>query len=194
MAENSHPATDPAIYANEIQELEKQEIPKDAAGWRKRAAQVAEILARDAPARDAANKTPRAEVALLKASGLLKVLGPTKYGGGGQSWEVGYQVIRDVAKGDSSIGMLLGYSLLWSTTATVVGTVEQRDRFSKLITENNYFIGGKWRTGHTTQEFWRLIVYNRGCKPKRQRPQGHGSRRSCRFQRLQELQHRWRRL
>lgn len=41
-----------------------------------------------------------------------------------------------------SIGMLLGYHLLWSTTANVVGTPEQADRFQKLIIENNYFIGG----------------------------------------------------
>lgn len=41
-----------------------------------------------------------------------------------------------------SIGMLLGYHLLCSTTANVVGTPEQADRFQKLIIENNYFIGG----------------------------------------------------
>jgi alkylation response protein AidB-like acyl-CoA dehydrogenase len=38
--------------------------------------------------------------------------------------------------------MLLGYHLLWSTTANVVGTPEQADRHQKLIIENNYFIGG----------------------------------------------------
>lgn len=38
--------------------------------------------------------------------------------------------------------MLLGYHLLWSTTANVVGSPEQADRYQKLIIENNYFIGG----------------------------------------------------
>ena len=38
--------------------------------------------------------------------------------------------------------MLLGYHLLWSTTANVVGNPEQAERFQKLIIENNYFIGG----------------------------------------------------
>src|SRR5690242_8304451 len=42
----------------------------------------------------------------------------------------------------SSIGMLLGYHLLWSTTANIVGNEEQADRYQKLIIENNYFIGG----------------------------------------------------
>lgn len=38
--------------------------------------------------------------------------------------------------------MLLGYHLLWSTTANVVGSSEQADRLQKLILSNNYFIGG----------------------------------------------------
>jgi alkylation response protein AidB-like acyl-CoA dehydrogenase len=38
--------------------------------------------------------------------------------------------------------MLLGYHLLWSTTANVVGTEEQADRYQRLIIENNYFVGG----------------------------------------------------
>jgi hypothetical protein len=42
----------------------------------------------------------------------------------------------------SSIGMLLGYHLLWSTTANVVGTPEQIERTHELIITNNYFVGG----------------------------------------------------
>lgn len=38
--------------------------------------------------------------------------------------------------------MLLGYHLLWSTTANVVGTPEQASRIQKEILLNNYFIGG----------------------------------------------------
>lgn len=38
--------------------------------------------------------------------------------------------------------MLLGYHLLWSTTANVVGTPEQADRVQQLIISNNYFVGG----------------------------------------------------
>lgn len=41
-----------------------------------------------------------------------------------------------------SIGMLLGYHLLWSTTANVVGTPEQAERIHELIISNNYFVGG----------------------------------------------------
>ena len=41
-----------------------------------------------------------------------------------------------------SIGMLLGYHILWSTTANLVGTPEQADHFQELIIANNYFVGG----------------------------------------------------
>jgi alkylation response protein AidB-like acyl-CoA dehydrogenase len=38
--------------------------------------------------------------------------------------------------------MLLGYHLLWTTTANVVGTTEQADRWQEKIITNNYFVGG----------------------------------------------------
>jgi alkylation response protein AidB-like acyl-CoA dehydrogenase len=137
-----NPASDPTIYDTHHRKFASDGLPSTIEAWIQRARQVAEIFAVDAAARDIENKTPRAEVALLKSSGLLKVLGPKKFRGGGQNWEVGYKVIREVAKGDGSLGMLLGYHLLWSTTANVVGTDEQKERIQRLIIENNYFVGG----------------------------------------------------
>ncbi|OMP86090.1 Dibenzothiophene desulfurization enzyme C [Diplodia seriata] len=134
------PATDPIIY--EEYRFRWASLPSTAEEWVARAAEVKEVLARDAVKRDRENKTPRAEIALLKHSGLLKVLGPLQYGGGGQPWSVGYRVIREVAKGDGSIGMLLGYHLLWSTTANVVGTAEQAEALQEYIVGNNLFLGG----------------------------------------------------
>jgi alkylation response protein AidB-like acyl-CoA dehydrogenase len=92
------PFRDPAVYA-EYQE-KWSALPTDEAGWLQRAQDVADVLAVDAGQRDKENKSPRAEVALLKHSGLLKLLGPTKYGGGGQPWSVGYKAIRKVAEAD----------------------------------------------------------------------------------------------
>ncbi|OJJ83144.1 thermophilic desulfurizing enzyme family protein [Aspergillus glaucus CBS 516.65] len=134
------PATDPSIYAS--YESKWATLPSTAEEWLSRAREVADVLAQDAPQRDLEHKSPRAEVVLLKHSGLLKLLGPKKYGGGEQPWTVGYQAIREVAKADGSIGMLLGYHLLWSTTANVVGTSEQIERTHETIIANNYFVGG----------------------------------------------------
>jgi alkylation response protein AidB-like acyl-CoA dehydrogenase len=134
--------SNPAIFNTHHQKFVSEGVPTSTEAWLERARQVSEALAVDAAARDIENKSPRAEVSLLKSSGLLKILGPKAYGGGGQSWDVGYKVIREVAKGDGSLGMLLGYHLLWSTTANIVGTDEQKDKWQKLIIENNYFVGG----------------------------------------------------
>ncbi|KAJ0161495.1 Dibenzothiophene desulfurization enzyme C [Colletotrichum tanaceti] len=134
------PSTDPAVY--DEYESKWSGLPRDEAGWLQRAKDVASVLARDAALRERENKAPRAEVALLKHSGLLKILGRKKYGGGEQPWSVGYKAIREVAKGDGSIGMLLGYHLLWSTTANVIGSPEQADRLQDLVVSNNYLVGG----------------------------------------------------
>ncbi|KAL8671534.1 MAG: hypothetical protein Q9168_003961 [Polycauliona sp. 1 TL-2023] len=139
---NPRGTTDPAVYNEYHQEFNDAPLPSGSEAWIQRAAQVSAILSKDVTIREKDNKSPFAEVSLLKSAGLTKVLGPTKYGGGGQGWDVAYKVIREVAKGDGSLGMLLGYHLLWSWTSAVVGTDEQNDRTQKLIIENNYFVGG----------------------------------------------------
>ncbi|CCC12876.1 hypothetical protein SMACR_06018 [Sordaria macrospora] len=135
-----HPTSDPSIY----QEYESKWsiLPADSANWLQRAKDVAAVLAPDAAAREKANKTPRAQVALLKHSGLLKILGPKEYGGGEQPWSMAYQAIREVAKGDGSIGMLLGYHLLWAFSVSILGSPSQIAKWTKLITSQNLFVGG----------------------------------------------------
>jgi hypothetical protein len=157
--------SDPAVYETHHKKFISDGLPTTTEGWLERAREVSEILATDAAARDIENKTPRAEVSLLKSSGLLKVLGPKNIGGGGQSWEVGYKVIREVAQGDGSLGMLLGYHLLWSTTANIVGNDEQKERVQKLIIENNYFVGGAFSCIPILS---RVLKRSRRCQPPRQ--------------------------
>ena len=96
----SPPSTEPSRYNVHHEKFSSSGLPQDSTGWVERAAQVASILAEDVVIRDRDQLIPTAEVSLLKSSGLLKVLGPVKYGGGGQPWDVAYKVIREVAKGD----------------------------------------------------------------------------------------------
>ncbi|KAM5353537.1 hypothetical protein ACJ41O_000187 [Fusarium nematophilum] len=140
MATPTFQSTYPAVYQG--YESKWSTLPQDAQGWIQRAQDVAEVLAKDVVTRERENKSPKAEVALLKHSGLLKVLGPAKYGGGEQPWSVGFRAVREIAKKDGSIGMLLGYHLVWSFAANIVGSPSQADRTQKLITSNNYFVGG----------------------------------------------------
>ena len=134
--------SDPAVYQEWHQKFTDFGLPSKPDEWIERATHVSAILAEDAAAREKEKKSPFAEIALIKSAGLTKILGPRKYGGGAQAWDVAYKVLREVAKGDGSLGMLLGYHLLWSWTSAVVGTDEQNDRTQKLINENNLFVGG----------------------------------------------------
>lgn len=100
-ANGTHPSTDPEVYADFASKWSTQ--PDDEEGWLQRAKDVAAVLLKDAGIRERENKSPRAEVALLKHSGLTKILGPKKYGGGQQPWSLGYKAIREVAKADGFV-------------------------------------------------------------------------------------------
>ncbi|WP_311243413.1 acyl-CoA dehydrogenase family protein [Microbacterium sp. WCS2018Hpa-23] len=116
--------------------------PQSSADWLDRAQEVADILAADAIDRDRANATPRAEVRLLKESGLVTLLGPRAHGGAGESWDTAYRVIRTVARGDGSIGQLLGYHYLWAWAARLVATDDQIAAVEELYTTNDFLFGG----------------------------------------------------
>ncbi|GAA3837807.1 acyl-CoA dehydrogenase family protein [Saccharothrix violaceirubra] len=116
--------------------------PATADGWIDRAREVATLLATDAVERDRAGATPHAEVALLKDSGLVVLLGPVEHGGGGQDWTTAYRVIREVAAGDGSVGQLLGYHYLWFWAARLVATPEQIAAVEEQATRDRWFFGG----------------------------------------------------
>ena len=120
----------------------EEDRPQDAAGWIERAREVASLLAVDALERDRAGEAPYREAALLKESGLVTLLGPAEHGGGGQTWDTAYKVIRAVARGDGSIGQLLGYHYLWAWAVRLVGTDDQIAAVEKLYTENAFLFGG----------------------------------------------------
>ncbi|GAA5948559.1 hypothetical protein JCM21900_005170 [Sporobolomyces salmonicolor] len=107
----------------------------------RRAEEVAALLAVDVAARDARNEIPYRAIQLLKDAGLVTAIGAKRWGGGGQSPEVGYKLQRIVARGDGSIGQLLAYHYLWSWTATAIGTPEQVEEEGRRYVENQYFYG-----------------------------------------------------
>ncbi|QWT24069.1 acyl-CoA dehydrogenase family protein [Subtercola sp. PAMC28395] len=138
-------------------------VPSSAAEWIARAEQVAEILAEDALARDRANEAPYAEVQLLKDSGLVTLLGPSAFGGGGQEWVTALAVVRTVSRADASIGQLLGYHYLWAWAVRLVGTEPQIAAVEELYTTNTLFFGGAVnpRDGDLTiSEEGEELVYN----------------------------------
>jgi alkylation response protein AidB-like acyl-CoA dehydrogenase len=54
-----------------------------------------------------ARRRPDAEISLLKESGLTTLAIPEEYGGGGGDWRLVVEVIREIAAGNGSMGVLL---------------------------------------------------------------------------------------
>ena len=116
--------------------------PETAEEWLARAEEVSDILAVDAVERDRANAAPRAEVRLLKDAGLVTVLGPKAHGGAELPWHVVNKIVRIIARGDGSIGQLLGYHYVWAWAVRLVGTEAQIEAVEELYTSGNLFFGG----------------------------------------------------
>ncbi|MET8997247.1 acyl-CoA dehydrogenase family protein [Amycolatopsis sp. NPDC004169] len=116
--------------------------PTDTGGWLARAREVATVLASDAVARDRASASPCSEIALLRDSGLVTLLGSTEHGGGGQNWTAAYQVIREIAAGDGCIGQLIGYHFLWFWAARTAGTPDQIAAVEEQATRERWLFGG----------------------------------------------------
>ncbi|MFB9741487.1 acyl-CoA dehydrogenase family protein [Pseudonocardia sulfidoxydans] len=117
-------------------------VPDSPDAWLARAREVREVLAVGAAARDRAGQTPYDEIALLKNSGLVTLLGPVAHGGGGQEWPTAYRVVREIAAADGSVGQLLGYHYLWNWAARLVGTPEQIEAVEADAARNRWFFGG----------------------------------------------------
>ena len=79
------------------------------AHWSAIAREAATALATDVVARDKANLDPKAELVLLREAGLVDLLVPAAFGGGGGHWETAFRVIRILAEVDGSIAQLLLY-------------------------------------------------------------------------------------
>ncbi len=74
-----------------------------------RAEDISTDLSRRAAELDRDGRPPLAEIVKLKNAGLLNALHDQKIGGGGLDWVDGLRLVRILARGESSIGQLLGY-------------------------------------------------------------------------------------
>lgn len=74
-----------------------------------RAEEISADLSRRAAELDREGRPPLAEIVKLKNAGLLNALHPRQIGGGGLDWVDGLRLVRILARGESSIGQLLGY-------------------------------------------------------------------------------------
>ncbi len=113
--------------------------PRTHDDWLATARAVARELATDALERDRANTLPHAQIDHFRRAGLLSLLVPVEQGGGGGDWRTAYQVIREIAAGDGSLGQLIGYHFQISWNAgffanwELLAQLEPRGRGAGLV-------------------------------------------------------------
>ncbi|CAM2340715.1 acyl-CoA dehydrogenase family protein [Burkholderia vietnamiensis] len=98
-------------------------------------------FARTAAERDRAGGTPKAERDALRASGLLRLSIPTAYGGLGTNWLTTLDIVRTLARADSSIAHVFGFHHLLLATARLFGAPEQWEPWFQQTATHDWFWG-----------------------------------------------------
>jgi alkylation response protein AidB-like acyl-CoA dehydrogenase len=102
---------------------------------------LAAQLATTARDRDRQGGTPRAERALVRDSGLLKLSVPAAWGGAGASWPTVLQVIQILAAADASMAQVYGFQHVLLASSQLFGTPQQAERFVGGTATHNWFWG-----------------------------------------------------
>jgi alkylation response protein AidB-like acyl-CoA dehydrogenase len=105
------------------------------------ARRLARQLAATARARDLAGGTPRAERALIREAGLLKLGIPIEWGGSGAPWQTVLQVVQILAAADPSIAQVYGFQHVLLATCQLFGTPGQARRLLEDTAAHGWFWG-----------------------------------------------------
>ncbi|HET7504465.1 MAG TPA: acyl-CoA dehydrogenase family protein [Kofleriaceae bacterium] len=105
------------------------------------ARELARKLAATARDRDRLGGTPRAERALIRDSGLLKLVIPREWGGSGAAWPTVMRVTQILAAADASIAQVFGMHHVLLATSQLFGTPQQARRLHAGTVANNWFWG-----------------------------------------------------
>jgi alkylation response protein AidB-like acyl-CoA dehydrogenase len=127
---------------------------------RQTAEQLAAGFAKTAAERDAQGGTPKAERDALRASGLLGVSIPVAYGGFGANWRTTLDVVRVLARADSSLAHVFGFHHLMLATVRLFGAPSQWESWFRQTARHRWFWGNALnpldeRTISRTQAGWR---------------------------------------
>jgi alkylation response protein AidB-like acyl-CoA dehydrogenase len=106
-----------------------------------RARQLADQLATTARDRDRLGGTPRAERALVRDSGLLKLGIPSAWGGDDAPWPTRLAVVQRLAAADASIAQVYGFQHVLLATCQLFGTPAQAEHALAGTAAHNWFWG-----------------------------------------------------
>ncbi|MFK0333463.1 acyl-CoA dehydrogenase family protein [Rhizobium sp. NPDC090275] len=98
-----------------------------------RAQEISADLASRGAELDRDGRPPLSEIVKLKNAGLLNALHAPAIGGGGLDWVDGLKLVRILARGESSIGQLLGYHFV--NSQYIYWAIEDAARANALGTE-----------------------------------------------------------
>lgn len=105
------------------------------------AEQLAARFAKTAAERDRAGGTPKAERDALRASGLLRLGIPAAYGGLGANWLTTLDIVRTLARADSSLAHVFGFHHLMLATVRLFGAPAQWEPWFRQTATHNWFWG-----------------------------------------------------
>ncbi|MGB3492462.1 MAG: acyl-CoA dehydrogenase family protein [Elainellaceae cyanobacterium] len=125
--------------------------------YRAIATTVAEHLSQTVKERDAIAGIPDQEINAIKQAGLLPLVVPQSYGGIGASWLEAMDIVKILAKADSSAAQLYGYHLLLSITPHLIGTADQAVHFYCETAQRHHF----WANAINTRDM-RLTLESDG--------------------------------
>jgi alkylation response protein AidB-like acyl-CoA dehydrogenase len=111
------------------------------ARWKAAARTAAIELAVDVLDRDRANQDPFREVDLLRSHGLVNLLIPREFGGGGAHWESALHVVRILAAVDGSIAQLIAYHYINQATIAFYGASELQADWFRRSAEGQWLWG-----------------------------------------------------
>jgi len=103
--------------------------------------QLVARLAESAPQRDLLGGSPKAQRDDLRASGLLSLSIPLALGGLGGSWQDTLQVVRRLARVDSSVAHLFAFHHLMLATVQLYGQPAQWERWFRHTARQDWFWG-----------------------------------------------------
>lgn len=105
------------------------------------ALELAQQFAKTAVDRDKRGGNAKYERDLIRESGLLKLLIPTEFGGLGGNWQDLFQVVRIIARVDSSLAHVFGYHFVNLVTPHLCGSEQQKEHFYRETAQHNFFWG-----------------------------------------------------
>lgn len=102
---------------------------------------LAETFATTAAARDKAGGTPKAERDQLRASGLLGLTIPRELGGLGATWQETLEIVREIARVDSSLAHVFGFHHLLLATVRLFSRPAQWRPWFEQTAAKQWFWG-----------------------------------------------------